>query len=87
MIVNIKPMNRDHVFFSTRNMKNTTKVQWAVRSGNYRCTNTINVHTCAISSPDLGMVVIPIVHGQFIEPVGDMIGCAGVEVQAGIIPM
>jgi hypothetical protein len=51
----------------------------AVGDGDYRVTNIINVHTYAIGRPYLIIAMIPVMHGEFVQLIGDIV--SGVEVE------
>jgi hypothetical protein len=52
----------------------------AVGDGDYRVTNIINVHTCAIGRPYLIITMIPVMHGEFVQLIGDIVSGMEVEV-------
>jgi hypothetical protein len=42
-------------------------------SGNDRITNAVNMHTCTVGCPYLIIIVVMIMHGEFIQFTSDMI--------------
>jgi hypothetical protein len=71
----------------TRNMKDICKMKRTMSSGNNRVTNVINVHTCAIGYFYLIIVMIAIVHHQFVEFSSDMISSPKIKVPIGVSTM
>jgi hypothetical protein len=66
MIIKVKFINKDKMFLSMKNMNHIVELESAMRGGNYRSTNTSNVHTCVIRCLDLISAMIPVMHSQFI---------------------
>jgi hypothetical protein len=80
VIIQGKAMNRIKTLMGRRHMQNIVKDKTTTGSGDNGFTNTVNVHILAICSMDLTSANIAIMHGEFIQVLGDMIHGTGVRV-------
>jgi hypothetical protein len=85
VVIKSKMMNGYKLFVCIGNMKNLIEVEKASGGGYDRLTNVINIHTFLISSPDLIIALVPLMHHQLLKFTGDMMRSTRVEVPVWVI--